>query len=99
MKNRPVSSLVVSLGKALKGDAPTFMWKAGGPVFPPKRGLVAGRASDCKNKMSCNDNADQKLSALATPRGKKAERQQQQITRLKPILCFSKKLLTENIFA
>ena len=24
------------------------MWKTGGPVFPPNRGLVAGRASDLK---------------------------------------------------
>ena len=29
---------------------PTFTWKTGGPVFPPKRGLVARRASDRKNK-------------------------------------------------
>ena len=27
-------------------DAPIFMWKTGGPVFPLKGGLVTGRASD-----------------------------------------------------
>ena len=41
------------LGQDTKWDAPTFMWKTGGPVFPLKRGLVAGRASDRKaNAMS-----------------------------------------------
>ena len=30
--------------------APTLMWKTGGPVFPPKRRLVAGKPSDRKNK-------------------------------------------------
>ena len=48
VENKPASSLVVSLGKALNGDAPAFMWKTGGPVFPQNRGLVAGRASDRK---------------------------------------------------
>ena len=47
VENKPAISLVVSLGKALN-DAPAFMWKRDGPVFPPNRGLVAGRASDCK---------------------------------------------------
>ena len=36
------------LGQGTQGDAPTFMWKTGGPVFPPKRGLVRGRVSDRK---------------------------------------------------
>ena len=34
------------------------MWKTGGPVFPLKRGLVAGRTSDHKNKnadICCGD--------------------------------------------
>ena len=40
------------------------------PSFASKereRELVAGRAFDHKNKMPCNNNADQKLSAVATP--------------------------------
>ena len=50
VENKPASSLVV-LGQgaqygAAQYGALTFMWKTGGPVFPPKRGLVAGRASD-----------------------------------------------------
>ena len=49
VENKPASSLVVSLARHLTGR-PTFMWKTGGPVFPLKRGLVAGRASDRKNK-------------------------------------------------
>ena len=36
------------LGQGTYRDAPAFMWKTGGPVFPPNRGLVAGRASDRK---------------------------------------------------
>ena len=38
------------LGQGTQRDAPIFMWKTDGPVFPLKRGLVAGRASDRKNK-------------------------------------------------
>ena len=30
-----------------------FLNERGGPVFPPKRGLVAGRASDRKRQMPC----------------------------------------------
>ena len=37
-----------ALGQDTSRDAPTFVWKIGGPVFPLKRGLVAGRASDRK---------------------------------------------------
>ena len=29
--NKPASSLVVFLGKALNGTPPSFMWKTGGP--------------------------------------------------------------------
>ena len=40
VENKPASSLVVSLGKALNGT-PTFMWKTGGPdtseIATPKR--------------------------------------------------------------
>ena len=45
-------------------DAPTFMWKTGGPVFPPKTGLVAGRASECKTNAMLKK---KKISAVATP--------------------------------
>ena len=31
VENRPASSLVVSLGKALNGTPPTFIWKTGSP--------------------------------------------------------------------
>ena len=40
------------------------MWKTGGPVFPPNRGLVAERASDRKKQMPCNK---MQISAVATP--------------------------------
>ena len=46
------------------------MWETGGPVFPLKKVLVAGRACDRKPK-PCNKNADQKLSAVATPNWEK----------------------------
>ena len=36
------------LGQGTLHNAAAFMWKTGGPVFPPNRGLVAGRASDRK---------------------------------------------------
>ena len=54
VENKSASSLVVSLGKALNGTPPPLCgWKTSGPVFPPNRGLVAGRASDRKtNAMS-----------------------------------------------
>ena len=42
------------------------MWKTGGPVFPPKRVLVAQRASDSKKKC--------RLSAVATPNREKAKK-------------------------
>ena len=45
------------LGQGTKWDAPTFMWKTGGPVFPSKKELVAGRASDRKT-IPCYKNAD-----------------------------------------
>ena len=48
MGNKPASSLAVSLGKALNGTRPPLCGRTGGPVFPPKRGLVAGRAFDRK---------------------------------------------------
>ena len=35
-------------GQGTKRDASTFMWKTDGPDFPPKRGLMAGKASDRK---------------------------------------------------
>ena len=41
MKNKPASSLVVSLGNALNGTPPIYMWKTGGPetseMTTPKR--------------------------------------------------------------
>ena len=36
------------LGQGTYRDAHAFMWKTGGPVFPPNKGLMAGRASDRK---------------------------------------------------
>ena len=48
VENKPESSFVMSLGKILNGTHPPFLWKTGGPVFPLKRGLVAGRTSDRK---------------------------------------------------
>ena len=48
MENKPASSLVVSLGKALNWTPPPLCGRqvGGGPVFPPNKGLVAERASD-----------------------------------------------------
>ena len=38
VENKPASSLVVSLGKALDGMPPLFMWKIGDPeMATPKR--------------------------------------------------------------
>ena len=52
------------LGQGTQRDAPAFMWKTGGPVFPLKRGLMAGRASDRKNKCHV---IKMQISAVATP--------------------------------
>ena len=37
------------------------MWKTGSLVFPPKKGLVVGGASDQKTKMTCYKNANYPL--------------------------------------
>ena len=52
------------LGQDTKRDAPTFMWKTSGPVFPLNRGLVTGRASDRKNKCHV---IKMQISAVTTP--------------------------------
>ena len=59
MENKPASSLVVSLGKALNK---TFMWKTGGPVFPLNRegwcqeGYLTVKQMPCyKNAGICSD--------------------------------------------
>ena len=46
---RPESRLLYPWARHVTGP-PTFMWKTGGPVFPLNRWLVAGKASDRKNK-------------------------------------------------
>ena len=53
VENKTASSLFVSLGKAINGT-PHLYVEDRGPVFPQKRGLVAGRAFDRKNKMPGN---------------------------------------------
>ena len=52
------------------------MWKTGGPVFPLKRGLVAGRASDRKNKNAMSKKC--RLSAVATPNQEKPKEKEKE---------------------
>ena len=47
VENKPASSLVVSLGKALIGT-PHLCVEDGWPSFPSEKRLVAGRVSECK---------------------------------------------------
>ena len=54
MENKPPSSLVMSLGKILNGTPLTLCGRQVALFLPLKRGLVAGLATDCKNKMPGN---------------------------------------------
>ena len=72
VENKLASSLVVFLGKALNETSPTSYGRQVAE-FPSEKWV--GRASDCETN-AMKKNADQKLSAVATPNRKKAEKQQ-----------------------
>ena len=60
------------LGQGTYQDAPTLMWMTGGLVFPPKRGLVVGEASDRKNKCHV---IKMQIICCGDPQSRKVERQ------------------------
>ena len=54
------------------------MWKTGGPVFPLKRGLVAGRATDRKNENAMLQKC--RISAVATPNREKPKEKEEKLS-------------------
>ena len=76
VENKPANSLVMSLGKAPNEKPPPLCGRQVPQFSPPKRGLMAGRASDHKTNTMLKKC---RLSTVAIPNREKSKDKEQEV--------------------